>query len=173
MARKNIKIDLFDGKSIQNSIKTIEQYRNDLPRKCELFVRRLAELGIPIINANTSAAKGTTDKNHNTYIRIQSFGSYSQAELIVEGQGILFIEFGAGVYYNGSAGTSPHPLGQELGYTIGSYGKGKGKQKAWGYYDESGDLVLTHGTEATMPVYKASVEMRNQMLKIAKEVFGR
>ena len=173
MARRTIKIDLFDGKSLQQAIKQIEAYRDDLPRKCELFVRRLAELGIPVIDSNIAAAQGTSDKNHYTYIKINSFGSYSQAELIVEGQGILFIEFGAGIYYNGSAGTSPHPLGQELGYTIGSYGQGKGKQNTWGYYNDSGEVILTHGTEATMPVYKASLEIRKQMLKIVKEVFGR
>ena len=172
MARKTIKVDIFNPKSIQNCIKQIEAYRDDLSRKCELFVRRLAELGFPVIDSNIAAAQGTSDKNHNTYIKINSFGSYSQAELIVEGQGILFIEFGAGIYYNGSAAASPHPLGKEFGYTIGSYGQGKGKQSAWGYYDKSGALVITHGTEATMPVYKAGLEIRKQMLKIAKEVFG-
>lgn len=41
---------------------------------------------------------------------------------------MLFIEFGAGIHYNGSAGSSPHPKGNEFGYTIGSYGKGLGKK---------------------------------------------
>lgn len=173
MARKAIKVDLFNSKSIQNAIKTIEKYRDDLPKKCDLFVKRLSEIGIPVINQNIESSSGDSDKSHNAYIKINSFGSFSQAQLIVEGQDILFIEFGAGIYYNGSAGSSPHPLGEEMGYTIGSYGKGHGKQNTWGYYAESGELVLTHGTQATMPVYKAGLEMRNQMLKIAREVFGR
>lgn len=173
MARKTIKINLFDGgKSLQQAIRQIEQYKNDLPKKCEEYVRRLAELGIPVIDSNIAAAQGDSDKTHNTYIKINSFGSYSQAELIVEGQGILFVEFGAGVYWNGEAKHSPHPLGEEMGYTIGSYGQGKGKQNTWGYYAEGGELVLTHGTQATMPVYKAGLEIRKQMLGIAKEVFG-
>lgn len=172
MAKKTLKINLFDGgKSLQQAIRQIEQYKNDLPRKCELFVRRLAELGIPVIDSNIAAAQGDSDKNHNTYIKINSFDSYSQAELIVEGKGILFIEFGAGVHYNGSVDSSPHPLGKDMGYTIGSYGQGKGKQNTWGYYAEDGELVLTHGTQATMPVYKAGIEIRKQMLKIAREVF--
>ena len=32
--------------------------------------------------------------------------------------------------------------------------------------------VMSHGTQATMPVYKAGEEMRRQVLNIAKEVFG-
>ena len=31
--------------SIQNAIKELRQYQNDLDRKCEEFCRRLAELG--------------------------------------------------------------------------------------------------------------------------------
>lgn len=58
MAKRTIKIDLFDSKSLQSAIKQIQQYRDDLPRKCELFVRRLAEVGIPIIDQNISAAAG-------------------------------------------------------------------------------------------------------------------
>lgn len=35
MARKTIKINLFDGgKSLQQAIRQIEQYKNDLSRKC-------------------------------------------------------------------------------------------------------------------------------------------
>ena len=172
MARKTIKIDLFDGKSLDNAIKQIQEYQRTLNDKCEMFVRRLAEVGIPIIDQNIASAAGDSDKGHNTYIKINSFGSYSQAQLIVEGKDLLFIEFGAGVHYNGNLGGSPHPKGKEMGYTIGSYGKGQGKNDFWFYYADSGEAVMSHGTQATMPVYKAGVEIRRQMLKIAREVFG-
>ena len=173
MARKTIKIDLFDGKSLDNAIKQIQEYKERLSNKCEMFVHRLAEVGIPIIDQNIALAAGDSDKGHNTYIKINSFGSYSQARLIVEGKDLLFIEFGAGVHYNGNLGGSPHPKGKEMGYTIGSYGKGQGKNDFWFYYADSGEAVMSHGTQATMPVYKAGEEMRRQVLNIAKEVFGK
>ena len=172
MARKTIKIDLFDGKSLDNAIKQIQEYQRTLNDKCEMFVRRLAEVGIPIIDQNIDSAAGDSDKGHNTYIKINSFGSYSQAQLIVEGKDLLFIEFGAGVHYNGNLGGSSHPKGKEMGYTIGSYGKGQGKNDFWFYYADSGEAVMSHGTQATMPVYKAGVEIRRQILKIAREMFG-
>ena len=172
MARKTIKVNALSQKSIQNCIKQIEAYRDDLPRKCELFVRRLSELGIPVIKQNISSSKGDSDKNYYTHVKINSYGTYSQARLIVEGKDLLFIEFGAGVHYNGNPGGSPHPLGREMGYTIGSYGKGKGKNDFWFYYKDSGESVKSYGTQATMPVYKAGLEIRSKMLKIAKEVFG-
>ena len=110
---KKISISLSQ-KSIQNAIKEIEAYKRQFIDRNELFVRRLAELGIPVIDQNIAAAQGDSDKNHNTYIKINSFGSYSEAKLVVEGSDLLFIEFGSGIHYNGSAGTSPHPKGEEF-----------------------------------------------------------
>ena len=168
---KKIKINLFDSRSLDKAIQEIRQYQNSLNDKCTEFVRRLAEVGIPVIDENIAAAQGDSDKGHNTYIKIKSFDSYSQAELIVESKSILWIEFGAGVHFNGHLGSSPHPKGEELGYTIGSYGKGQGKNDFWFYYADSGEAVMSHGTQATMPVYKAGLEIKRQVLKIAKEVF--
>lgn len=151
---------------MRDAIAELKKYKAELNDKSVEFVRRLAEVGIPVIDENTA---GT---GCSTRIEVANNGSTSTARLIVEGKELLFIEFGAGVYYNGSVGGSPHPKGQELGYTIGSYGKGKGKQETWAYYDDSNELVLTHGTKAAMPVYKAGLEIRRQIIGIAKEVFG-
>lgn len=171
MANKSIKMEL-SHKSIQDTIKQLRAYQKSLVSKNEEFVRRLTELGIPVIDENIALAQGDSDKSHNTYIKINSFGDYSQATLVCEGAGLLFIEFGAGIHYNTPAGSSLHPKGQEFGYTIGSYGKGNGKNDSWVYYADSGEWVRSYGTEATMPVYKASVEIMQSIRKIAKEVFS-
>lgn len=171
MSKKIIKCGLSQ-KSIQNAINQLKSYQNELKNKNELFVKRLCELGIPVIDQNIAIAQGDSDKNHNTYIKINRFGSYSQATLVCEGSGLLFIEFGAGIHYNGAAGSSPHPKGEEFGYTIGSYGQGKGKNESWVYVSDSGEWVRSYGTQATMPVYKASVEIMQNIRRIAKEVFS-
>lgn len=168
---KRIKCTL-SSESIRNAIKQLETYQNRLQDKNEIFVQRLAELGIPIINENIMLAQGDSDKNHNTYIKINRFGSYARATLMCEGSDLSFIEFGAGISYNTPAGTSPHPKGEEFGYTIGSYGQGKGKNESWVYVADSGEWVRSYGTEATMPVYKASVEIMQNIRRIAKEVFS-
>lgn len=181
MAKKTLKADLSIS-SIRNLQKELEKYKDSLTYKCELLVKRLAEAGIPVIDENMAKAAFTVDEKgmqsgadpqHYTHVKINTFGNYARADLIVEGAELLFIEFGAGVYYNGSAGSSPHPKGEEFGYVIGSYGKGHGVQKVWGYYADSGELILTHGVEATMPVYKASLEIAENVVKIAKQVFGK
>ena len=171
MGKTNIYCSLSE-KSLDKAIKAVRAYRERIEDKNDLFVRRLAELGIPIIDENISASRGDSDKNHHTYIKLTSLRGYSEARLVVEGKDLLFIEFGAGVHYNTSAGSSPNPKGAELGYTIGSYGKGLGTNDYWYYIDDTGVKHRSYGTEATMPVYKASVEIIQNIRKIAKEVFG-
>ena len=82
----------------------------------------------------------------------------------------MWVEFGAGVYHNGAVGSSPNPYGSELGFTIGSYGT-NGARDIWGFY-ENGELVLTHGTPAAMPLFHAVQDTIDEIPSIAKEVFG-
>lgn len=180
MAKHTINI-LLSEKSINESIRQLQQYKNWLIKKTSQLAKELAEVGIPVIETNIADASYTFDSKgvrsgsnteHYSYVKLNNFGSYSQANLIVEGEEILFIEFGAGVYYNGEAGTSPHPKGQEFGFLIGSYGVGHGVQKVWGYYDETGALVMTRGVEATMPVLKAYQKIITDYISVAKKVFG-
>lgn len=179
MEKKTLKADLSIS-SIRKLQEDLRKYQDSLTQKVKIFAKKLAESGIPVINENMAKASFTVDEKgiqsgadpqHYTHIELNSFGDYARADLIVEGKELLFIEFGAGVYYNGSEGSSPHPKGEEFGYVIGLYGKGHGIQKVWGYYADSGELILTHGVEATMPVYKASLEVAQNVVKIAKEVF--
>lgn len=94
MSGRVIKCNLSQ-KSIRNAIKELKTYQNSLRDKNELFLKRLCELGIPVIDENIMLAQGDSDKNHNTYIKINRFGNYAQATLVCEGSGLLFIEFGA------------------------------------------------------------------------------
>lgn len=168
-------------KSLQDLKKQLLDYKAELNRKCERFVRELAEVGIPVIESNIAQASFTydekgiqsgSDTEHNTYVKVDSLIGMSKATLVLEGREILFIEFGAGVTHNGSVGTSPHPKGEENGFLIGTYGMGHGSQKVWGYYDDNDELVLTHGTKATMPMYKADLEIIKNVKRIARDVFG-
>lgn len=181
MAKHTIINILLSEKSIDEAIWQLQQYKNWLIKKTSQLVKELAEVGIPVIDENMAKASYTydekgirsgSDTNHYTHVKVQSFGSYSKATLVVEGKELMFIEFGAGVYYNGSAGSSRHPKGAVNGMVIGSYGNHHGVQKVWGYYDDSGELVLTHGVEAQMPVYKAEMEIMKKYVKVAKRVFG-
>lgn len=171
----------LSSKELDKLIKGIKEFKQQITDKNAEFARRLAEVGIPVIDTNiaqagfTYDAKGVesgADTEHYTHIKLHSFEGYTEAVLVTEGKELLFMEFGAGIYYNGAAGTSPHPQGQEFGFVIGSYGKKKGVREVWGYYDESKNLILTHGVKATMPVYKAQLKIADDVYRIAREVFA-
>jgi len=182
MEKKTLYCDILSQSSIKQLQKDLQTYKERINEKLEDVVTEIAKVGLEVVEREISKASFTydekgiesgSDTEHNSQIRVTSLKGYAHADLIVEGKEILFIEFGAGVYYNGSAGLSPHPKGEEFGFLIGSYGKGYGAQKVWGYYADSGELVLTHGTRATMPMYNAFLKMYEEAPKIVKKVFGR
>lgn len=167
-------------KSVENAIKQVKQYQSRFQYKLRKFMKELASVGIVVVDRNMAEAQYTfdnkirsgSDTSHDAYVELNSNGSTAEAKLIVKGKELLFIEFGAGVYYNGATGASPHPKGEEFGFLIGSYGKGNGQKKVWGYYDENNQLVLTKGVKATMPVLKAERKIIEDYKTVAKKVFG-
>lgn len=92
--------------------------------------------------------------------------------VIISGQDAIWVEFGTGVATNTPVGTSPNPWGAMIGFTIGSYGKGNGAKRAWGYYDADGTINITFGTNAQMPIYNACKDVVAMYPALVKEVFG-
>lgn len=176
MAKRTIKINLFDSKSLQKAIDEINQYKNDLPRKCDLFIRRLSEVGISVVHATMQNVDlGHDEWSYSVESITESSGITAKEKIVLSGKRILYVEFGAGVIHS----QPQNPKAKELGYGVGTnspkgwawnmtkYGGG------WWYTDErSGESVHTKGNPPYMPLYKSSVEIRRQILAIAKEVFG-
>lgn len=171
---KRIHIAL-DSASVEDAIREVERYRQDLERKTGLLRQRIGEtiawsasqgfsgaLADDIINGGKRYADVDVSVDEKGDITV----------VIASGDDAVFVEFGAGVYNNGSAGTSPHPRGTELGFTIGSYGKGNGRKNVWGFYGDGGEKILTHGTPASMPMYRGAREACEHIGEIAREVFG-
>lgn len=165
VAKKIVKTDLSEA-GIDEAIKQIQVYRNSLETWKNKLLRMLAEIGVreASVRFTTAMYDGINDSEVN--LKITKNGCVIEAK----GKAVAFIEFGAGVYHNSG---EPYPDPRPDGIVgIGEYGKGHGKRKAWGFKDESGELVITHGNPAAMPMWYASEEMRSKLLKIAKEVFG-
>ena len=162
----------LDESSIMDAIEQIEEYKRLLVGKTREFVDRLVQIGIQVVDANMNTA-GDSSPEHTNIVRIGMNGDTVKATLTVQGHDLLFIEFGAGIHYNGEAGTSPNPKGVEMGYVIGSYGHGQGQNDYWHYRDRaSGRWRTSHGTQASMPMYKADMEIQQRFIAIAQEVFG-
>ncbi len=167
-----IVIDGLSAKSLANAAKAVDRYAKQFNIKHAEFVRELTKAGIQVMYDNLygygDSEPPQPQDNPRVYVGVK--GGVLSATLRLRGEDVAFVEFGAGVHYNGTG--SPHPLGVELGYTIGSYGHGQGTQDHWWYEDENGITVISYGTEATMPMYKADQHIRNNFVDIAKRVFG-
>jgi hypothetical protein len=177
MAKKVISFGLSE-KEINRAIREVKKYEQEFLKKVALFRKRFAEeiakvaqIGFDSSGVDDLLRGGT--RKADVSVSVSDDGKV--ALVIAIGEDAVWCEFGAGVYHNGSVGGSPNPYGSKQGLTIGSYGKGYGKQSVWGYYSDPGDkstLVLTHGTQATMPMYNAVQSVVPRAVAIAREVFG-
>lgn len=166
MARRTIPLSL-NTKSINSAIKEVRAYKKWVQDKTLELTRKLAELGAD--EAKVRFVGAQYDGINDSSVTVEPITN--GYKIVAAGNAVCFIEFGAGVYYNG---TEPYPEPRPSGVVgIGEYGQGKGRRKAWGFYDADGALVITHGTPAAMPMYHASRVMMQEVSRIAKEVFAR
>jgi hypothetical protein len=79
-------------------------------------------------------------------------------------------EFGAGAFHNSE---NVHPKAAELGMGVGTYNPASknAMRDGWFYKDKSGEWHYSHGTEATMPLFNASLEMIKKAETIIKGAF--
>ena len=174
MSKKTIRFGL-GVTDINRAIREVNKFKQDFRNKVDTYRKRIAEelavqASLNFGNAVVDDVIYGSPRRPDVAVTVSERGSISV--VVAEGEDAVWCEFGAGVYHNGSVGSSPNPYGNDLGFTIGSYGKGYGKKQAWGYYDESGELVITRGTPASMPLYNAAQEVMRKAIEIAKEVFG-
>lgn len=168
MAKRVISMRLSSS-SIRDAITELKSYRDTLKAKTDQLLEELANIGVKeaSIRFTTAMYDGVNDVDVTLLNTKDGYEGYC---IRAEGKAVAFIEFGAGVYHNpGEPYPNPRPNGI---VGIGEYGKGHGKRQAWGFRDESGELVITHGNPAAMPMWYASEEMRSAIKAKFVEVFG-
>jgi hypothetical protein len=153
--------------SIRAAITELESFRDSIDSKLDKLLKKLGEIGVKEASVRFTTAIYDAGVNDSSVTLESIKDGYC---IKAEGKAVAFIEFGAGVYHNhGEPYPNPRPAGI---VGIGEYGLGHGKRKAWGFKDESGELHVTHGNPAAMPMWYASEEMRNAIKSKFLEVFG-
>ena len=156
----------LSAKSIGEAVKQLKAYRDSIEDRKDKLLEELVNIGL--YEAQVRFTNAMYDGVNDSEVTVEAIENGYR--IVAEGKAVAFIEFGAGVYHNP---TEPYPKARPDGIVgIGEYGKGYGKRQAWGFRDDSGELVITHGNPAEMPMWHASEEMRNSILKIARRVFG-
>lgn len=174
MSSKLIEFELSE-KSIDKAIKELEDYKKDLKAKCDEMSKRVAEFfqtraqsGFDNAASDTILFRDGTNWEVPAVVSVTVEPSENGVYMIVaHGEDAVWAEFGAGVYFNGPVGSSPNPLGLQNGFTIGSFGE-RGERLAWGTPDGN----ISRGTPASMPMANAMFAAEEELMHIAREVFG-
>ncbi len=171
----NISVNPMDPLSVSKALRYINEYKTGFSKKLETLRKRIAdELKDDVKVGFNGALYNDVLYEGKQVPDVQVFVDEDDGKLIsvvADGKDAVFIEFGAGVYYNPPAGSFPHPNAPDGIVAIGTYGQGYGSRKIWGYY-ENGELKLTHGTPASMPMYYAAKDIAEKIPSIAREVFA-
>lgn len=169
----------LSAREINTAIKQLRQYQSNLNQKCEEFCRRLCEIGVqearsrisqsPLGRTITVSTEISPEKTGCKAI-LFAVGVTKQADGYAPVDTLCLVEFGAGIKYNAAA----NPKADEFGMGVGTY---PGQMHAfdpggWYYMGEDGEWHHSYGVKATMPMYGASVEMRQKVMEIARAVFG-
>lgn len=160
-----ITINPYDKQSISVAIKELQQYKKDFLAKEELFVRRLAEIGVSV--ASTGFATADYDGINDVVVTLEHRGN--RAAVVASGETVGFIEFGTGVKYPewDNTGTEYTPPKH------GTYGKGYGaRPKGWYFtVGEGGAAQHTYGNQPAEAMKTARDVIIEKVVGIAREVW--
>ena len=176
MARSRKKVYPLSVDGINRLVSDLEAYKKQLLTKAEQLLNELSKRGIKTANERIQGTIGDSDKNVKVEVSdISYIDNKVVFTITASGEDILFIEFGAGIFYNGGeVGKSPHPRGEEMGYVIGKYPKGRkgyslGRFMSWTY----GSGKVSMGTKASMPMLGASETIYTSIDDACRKVFGK
>lgn len=179
MAKKVFESDLSVS-GLNNLKRQLLQYKDELPTKCENLVSRLLQSGLAVSQAKISEnplGKYVTVTTNISADKMGCKGILLAKGAVKEQDGyapfsiLLAIEFGAGARFN----PDPNPLSAEMGYGVGTY---PGQIHAFdpnGWYfwsEEKQQWIHSYGVKATMPMYSADMQIIQNVVKTAKEVFA-
>ena len=179
MEKKVFKSDLSVN-GVEALKRQLLKYKDSLPIKCEKLVSRLLQSGVEVSQAKISESplgKYVTVTTNISADKMGCKGILLAKGAVKEQDGydpfsiLLAIEFGAGIHYN----PTPNPIiSSEFPYGVGTYtGQTHAYEDMWFYWDENTqEWKPTHGVKATMPMYSADMEIIQNVVKFAKEVFA-
>ena len=177
---KPIYVSLTRKGDVDKAIKILKDYKKSLISKEEIFVRRLAELGVEVAQMTLATGRGDSSRDAKFSVNFTLDGETvegilsitSEPHVLKDGRTYyphLGWEFGAGIYYNNG---NANPKAHEMGMGVGTFpDQTNAYNDYWWYRDENKQLHISYGTEATMPMYKASIEIIKAIETVAREVF--
>ena len=176
--------------SIGDAINELKRYKDSLRDKCVEFVEKLAEYGIAAASysvdgeyrnsieftkesAITSNGAVGSMVGRNTQTIIRMWMRYDQV-VSAEISPILMAEFGSGIKASDATGAPNAKYAKKAGAGRGTF---PGQTHAdddngWSWMDLAGEWHHSTGEEPSMPMFNAYLEMKDQILNVARQVFS-
>lgn len=155
----------LDPSSLEEAAKKVEEYAKNLNMKAKSLCERLANMGALYAEWNFSSVLYAGNVEYKVTADPTDGNKYV---IKANGESVLFMEFGAGVRHGYG-----HPLADDNGMGPGTYPDGKGHwddPKGW-WFGTPGHWTHTYGNAPGMPMYNASKDLREEIQKVADEVF--
>lgn len=174
--------------SIRKAIEQIKEYRESLDAKCEEFVKKLADYGVERAKAYVVSLDAVFEGEllgsiHAEEKNNAEEGCFAMA-VKADSEHAIFVELGTGdlgVSRKNAVNAGKEYIGNmPSGYVYGGGTSGKKLTKpfkghkagAYGwFYFKNGEWWFCEGMESRPFMYNASVDMREQIEILAKEVF--
>lgn len=179
MAKRVFKASLSVD-SIRKLQKDLTAYKDSLAHKTKLLTEELAKIGANVIESKVGESPlgkyvtlktDITEEQAGCKAILIATGEVKESEGYAPFNTLLAIEFGAGIYYN----PIPNPNAGEFGLGVGTFpGQIHAFEDYWFYWDDEKQKWLpTHGVKATWPMYSASMEIQESIVKVAKQIFSK
>lgn len=163
---------------IDMAIRELKEYQMSLERKVKQLAERLATMGATKVSIGFSHAIYDGPEDHEITVE-QTEADPITYQVRISGSTVLFIEFGTGVTYQEQA----HPQNSKFGMGPGTYPLGVGHwndPRGWWFrYPNSGGSARrgnykhTYGNPANAVVYNTGKDLRGEIERVAREVFGK
>ncbi len=157
---KTIEVDLFDSDSIDRAIKQLNKALKERERRIGVYVQKLAQIGE--VAAQRAFGPSVKVVSHKTKRGVW--------EIRADGDQVVFLEFGAGVY------TTDHGLSTPLKIIIapGGWSETEGEHR-WSEWVASGQPLekFPYNQRPRAGFYEAYKAIVEAQERVAQEVFGK
>lgn len=149
--------------TIDGSVKDLSEYAKEFIDKVDLYMDKLADFGVDKAIENVGSYSMPFSTGELVSSIHKEDGTEPHSKLVVaDGGHADYVEYGTGVIGE----NSPHPSPERAwAYDVNNHG-----QKGW-MYPKGGKLHRTKGMPSRPFMYRTSVDMEENALKIADEVF--
>ena len=170
MAKKRFKVNIMSPSSIDQLIKELRAYQTSLEDKTKLFCERLAEIGVETAKATVYGldAVFTGELFRSIHSEQRSSGTTVVFAVVADSEHAIYVEMGTGLVGAESPYPGKLPAVYAQGKTIRQLSDGR---YGW-FYERDGQWYFTEGMPSRPFMYFASLEMQENIVKIANEVFA-